>query len=152
MEDQVNLCRRQRHLNGLLKTFWSLWKKEYLVALREIDKCSRKKGADNINVDDIVIIHDERQPKQFWKLGRVDELINGIDGVVGAAKLKTGRSSGLITRPLNKLYPLETVGNSKRVPCQEATNNTNNIDIRPKRDAAIRCDLKMKFGDDGVTP
>ena len=120
------------------------------MAFRESHKCSRKNGIDNINVDDIVIIHDERQPRKFWKLGRFEELIKGIDGVVRAAKLKTRRSSGFITRPLNKLYPLETVDNSKRAPCQKV--NSNNIVIRPKRDAAIRCDLKMKFGDNGVTP
>ena len=24
-EDQVNLCRRQQHLNGLLRSFWAFW-------------------------------------------------------------------------------------------------------------------------------
>ena len=94
-------------MNSLLKFFWKVWKKEYLVSLRESHKCSRKMGANNINVGDVVIIHDERKPRHVWKLGHILVFIKDIDGVVQAAKLKTGRSTGFITGPLNKLYPLE---------------------------------------------
>ena len=140
-EDQ-DLSRRMRHLNGLLKFFWNIWKKEYLVALRETHKSTDNKSA-NINIDDIVIIHNEYKPRQLWKLARVVELLKGIDGIVRAVKLRTGRSSCIITRPINKLYPLETSSQ----PVNEVSMDR---DIsRPRRKAAVVAEVRRKFLDEG---
>ena len=54
-------------------------------------------------------IHDEG-PRSRWSLAVVEELITGNDGSVRAAKMKT--KQGLTTRPIVKLYPLETVASN----------------------------------------
>ena len=43
-----------------------------------------------------------------WNLAVVEELITGRDGSVRAARVKT--KHGLVTWPVVKLYPIETVG------------------------------------------
>ena len=72
--------------------------------------------------------------------------IKSIVGVVRAAKLKTGRNSRFITRPLNKPYPLEAaIICSNRHQCEY--NNFDDLEpTRPKREAAVISNLKMKFG------
>ena len=63
-----------------------------------------------IAVGDMVVVHDEEQPRGFWRLARVENLITGADGLVRGAtvrvKSKTRRSSTL-RRPIQLLYPLE---------------------------------------------
>ena len=55
---------------------------------------------------DVIQVHDEG-PRIRWNLAVVEELITGRDGSVRAAKVKT--KHGLSTRPIVKLYPIETV-------------------------------------------
>ena len=40
-----------------------------------------------------------------WKIGVVERLIQGLDGVIRRVQLKAGKT--LIERPLQLLYPLE---------------------------------------------
>ena len=44
-----------------------------------------------------------------WKIGVVERLIQGLDGVIRRAQLKAGKT--LIERPLQLLYPLELTCN-----------------------------------------
>ncbi|XP_060594285.1 uncharacterized protein LOC132748690 [Ruditapes philippinarum] len=57
-----------------------------------------------IRVGDVVQVHEEC-PRIRWKLAVVDELMPGRDGLIRAAKIRTG--SDHTTRPIAKLYPLE---------------------------------------------
>ena len=56
---------------------------------------------------DIVVIRDEKMPRQQWRLGRVIELIIGRDKRVRAAKVLVGKTGVILDRPINLLYPLE---------------------------------------------
>ena len=51
-------------------------------------------------IDDIVIVHDDN-------LARVIELIPGNDGHVRGARVRLGKSKHVISRPTNRLYPIE---------------------------------------------
>ena len=53
----------------------------------------------------MVIIQDELQNRNIWKLGIVDNLIVGRDQIVRAAKMRAGK--GVIERAVQHLYPLE---------------------------------------------
>ena len=59
---------------------------------------------------EIVAIHEEKLPKGHWRLGKVEQMYEGNDGIVRGAELKvvswTGRTAHL-RRPVSKLYPLE---------------------------------------------
>ena len=81
--------------------------------------------------NDIILIHEDKSPRQNWKLGRFVELIISKDNVVRAAKVIVG-SRTFLERPINKLYPVEKTNN----PC----------DVRQKRKALELAKLKIKCG------
>lgn len=57
-------------------------------------------------MDNLVIIKDNTSSPLVWKLGRVQELLPGQDGVVRVVKLLT--KQGIMIRPVVKLVPLPT--------------------------------------------
>ena len=97
---------RKRHDNHsrILQHFQSRWKREYLTSLREFHKATGQYRRQ-INVGDIVVIHDDKQPRLNWKLAIVEGLIEGHDGLVRAANVRT--NNHVTSRPIPKLYPLE---------------------------------------------
>lgn len=87
-----DLTRRMKHLSKTIDDFWRRWRAEYLLELREAHRhFQTPKGAANpITVGDIVIVHDENHPRGLWKLGKVEELIQGTDeNVRGAVSRST---------------------------------------------------------------
>ena len=52
-----------------------------------------------------MLIKEDERNRGKWKIGIVDQLIAGRDGVVRAAKLRAGNSH--LERALQQLYPLE---------------------------------------------
>ena len=54
---------------------------------------------------EVAIIKDEEQNRNKWKMGIVEELISGRDGMIRAAKLRAGK--GTLERAVQHLYPLE---------------------------------------------
>ncbi|XP_052256360.1 uncharacterized protein LOC127861714 [Dreissena polymorpha] len=95
--------------NEVLNQFWKRWRTEYLTALRESHKLTGT-TLQSIAVGDVVQIHDEC-PRSQWKLGIVQELITGRDGLTRAAHVRTTR--GVTTRPIVKLYPLEVTSDNE---------------------------------------
>ena len=112
--DSVQLTRRVKHLNNTLNHFWNRWRTEYLNELREAHKYSMAKThtdkKPNLSVGDVVIVHSERLPRGLWKLGRIQELLQGRDGHCRGAVVRTMTKDGqpvLLRRPIQLLYPLE---------------------------------------------
>ena len=105
------LTKRARHLNRSLNQFWTRWRREYLLELREAHR--QHQGHTNptpVSVDDIVVVHAENQPRGFWRLGKITELVKGCDGNVRGAIVRVpgkGRQATSLHRPLQLLYPLE---------------------------------------------
>ena len=99
--------KRMRLLNTVIEHFWKRWSKEYLVDLRENHKVKTKQRIFTIEAGDVVLVHEENVKRNKWKLGRIDEVIYGSDGVARGAVLSTSQGDGKIRRPLQKLYPLE---------------------------------------------
>ena len=106
-----NLNRRQQYLANLLRHWWNRWKHEYLVDLRETHNLSSShRGKPCIKEGDIVTIHQDKMPRGFWRLGKVETIIQGKDKNVRGATVKTVSPNGKLTvinRPLSKLYPVE---------------------------------------------
>ena len=106
------LTKRVKHLASVLSHFWKRWRSEYLNELRESHRYSAKKTlcCPSVAKGDVVIVHDDALPRGLWKLGRVQEVLTGRDGLPRAALVRVAsrdRQHILLRRPLQLLYPLE---------------------------------------------
>ena len=110
---------------------------------------------------DIVIVHDESLPCAFWKLGQVQEIHSGPDGMPRSALVRVAtrdRQHTMLKRPLQLLYPLEVdraeppAMPSEQVPVHAAVSQADqNLDVRvpvpkryPVRTAAEKANLRLK--------
>lgn len=100
----LGLKNRWKLLHQLFQAFWRRWSYEYLNTLQI--KSRWIKDQENVKLGDLVVIKDNLSPPLVWKLGRVQELLPGPDGVVRVVRLFT--SQGIITRPVVKVVPLPT--------------------------------------------
>ena len=73
----------------------------------------------------VVLIHDDG-PRIRWRLGVVNGLITGKDGLVRAANVRT--STHVTNRPITRLYPLEVSAPTELVtaPPESQTDTTVN--------------------------
>ena len=87
-ENENNLNSRLKHLRTLIGHYEKRWKQEYLTEFREYQRNHDKLPAKQLKVGDIVLINDEKLPRNRWRLGKVEELIKSKDGYVRACKLR----------------------------------------------------------------
>ena len=74
-------------------------------SLRERHRLKHKAKGLAIAVGDVVLIKSTERNRNLWPLGIVESLIAGKDGVVRAARLRSGRDR--LERAVQQLYPLE---------------------------------------------
>jgi len=103
--DEKSLNRTLLYKRELKECLRRRFRSEYLGQL--VYRQKTRKG-NHLNVGDVVLVGDDNRKRIDWKLGRIIELIAGRDGVERVAKLKT--SNGELTRPIQKLFPLEVKG------------------------------------------
>ena len=96
--------RRWRQVQYLADLFWRRWLREYLPSLQQRQKWNKLQR--NVEVNDIVLVLDEKTFRCSWPLGRVLEVhTNKEDGLVRSAKIKTITS--VMVRPISNLTLLE---------------------------------------------
>ena len=82
-------------------------------------------------------LHDNKTPRQLWRLGKVERLLPGRDGQVRSAvvRVKSGNSpTAEWRRPLQRLYPLEVKLDTEAVnPVPQAEN----VPVRLVRDEDV---------------
>ena len=107
--DRPDMVRRNKLINAIIGHFWKRWRNEYLIELRETHKMKTKQKMLQINEGDVVLVQDEGVKRNKWKLGKIEEVIVGDDGIARGATIRTSSkgSIGRVRRPLQKLYPLE---------------------------------------------
>ena len=105
MMTRKDMIKGVKHGEAVVEHFWKRWRREYLVDLRENQKLHVQKQKPIINIGDVVLIEVEGAKRNKWRLGRIEEIVTGKDGVIRGANVKT--SKGKLSRPLQKLYPLE---------------------------------------------
>ncbi len=88
----------------------------------------------------VVLIH-ENLPRGTWKFGKIVKLIVSNDGEVRSAEVLT-KNRNILTRPINKLYPLETTSDVM-VPDTKKSQKIEEKKSRPIRKAAI--EARKKF-------
>ena len=63
-----------KHLNKILNHFWKRWSKEYLATIRDLQKVKANKGVLDNKFDDIVLIAQDKMPRQsdnIWSVNRI---------------------------------------------------------------------------------
>lgn len=91
--------RRWRQIQYLADVFWRRWIKEYLPSLQLWQKWSKQRRCFQVN--DIVLLVDDKTPRNSWPLGRIlDVYTNRDDGLGRSVKLNT-RTTELV-RPVTK--------------------------------------------------
>ncbi|XP_059217410.1 uncharacterized protein LOC131994651 [Stomoxys calcitrans] len=108
-EEDITLANRWKRLKIISQNFCQRWKSEYLNELHRRYKW--KYQQDNIQVNDLVVIRDERYPTE-WKLGRVFKTYPGVDQNTRVVDIRT--SNGIVSRPITKIVKLfsDTPSNS----------------------------------------
>lgn len=101
--------KRWRQVQYLADVFWRRWSREYLPTLQLRQKWHEP--VKNLEVGDIVVLVDDKLPRNVWQLGRVIEVYPGTDGLVRSVKVTTKTTGGTcaLIRPVHKLCLLETV-------------------------------------------
>ena len=90
----------------------------------------------DIKLDDIVLIVQDKMPRQSWRLRRVLKVFTNRDNKVRAAEVKVGKTEHIIRRPFNKLYPLNLN------PDEEAKPYRGNL--KPKRNPYVIGEFKRR--------
>ncbi|CAG7709901.1 unnamed protein product [Allacma fusca] len=75
---------------------------DYLPTLQKRPKWAS--AEDNVKIETLLLIKDDRLPSMKWKLGHVIETHPGKDNLVRVVTLKT--SDGELKRPVARLCPL----------------------------------------------
>ena len=84
---------------------WKRWRKEYLLELQN----SYRNVTQHSSNRDVVIVHDENQPRGKWPIGRVEALVTGSDSQVRGAVVRFKTKAGRLTKLslVQQLYSLE---------------------------------------------
>lgn len=127
-EVESDLRRRMKYLQRCKDAWWKRWSSEYLKALRERHNMNNKTKEMNVKPGDVVIIKGDERNRGKWKLGVVDKLIEGRDGVVRAIRLRAGKS--YLERTIQHLYPMELSCDHTKQNC---TMNVSAPEFHPKR-------------------
>lgn len=113
--DEEDLRSKYREMQTLRRELQQRFRKEYLGLL--VQK-QREKSHYRFQQGEVVLIGSDNRKRLEWPMGRIVELIAGTDGVCRVAKVKT--TSGVLTRPLQRLFPLE-ISSEANLPDVPAT-------------------------------
>ena len=131
-------------MTNSLQNFWKRWKKEYL---REHHRMKLTRGeAHTPKVGEVVTVYNEGHPRGLWRLGKIEKLVQGVDGNVRGVHVKVISKRGrpkVLRRPIQHIYPLEVCSEADPVsepsPSLADTEEDTAVrrDERPRRLAAL---------------
>ncbi|XP_064479221.1 uncharacterized protein LOC135392441 [Ornithodoros turicata] len=105
--DWSSLNKSYRRREQLLNSFWTRWRKDYLLQLRS-HHTAKRGNAVTLKPGDLVLLMQDRLPRHLWKMCRVDTIIPSADGKVRACTVRLPDGT-LLRRPVQLLCPLEIV-------------------------------------------
>ncbi|MCP3850322.1 MAG: hypothetical protein GY694_08820 [Gammaproteobacteria bacterium] len=103
----VSITKRVRFLQTCLQEYWAKWKTVVFHSLVPQYKWHRSQR--NLQVNDVVLLNDDTAFVGVYRLGQVDSIKTGTDGLVRSAKVryvctKDGQvTKGILERPIHKL-------------------------------------------------
>ena len=108
--------RRMRYLDKIQQTFWSKWSSSYLQFLTDSHFNLRGREGSVSQVpkeNDIVLVKDPLKARYLWKMGRINQIFRGRDGLIRSVEVKLyspskdKRFSETIKRSPKMVVPLE---------------------------------------------
>jgi hypothetical protein len=110
--DAGRLNHRAKYRQKVKESLRQRFKKEYLD---QLFLTARKKG-HKLQPREVVFLEVENSKRIDWPLAVIEELIPGRDGEVRLVRLRT--ASGVLLRPIQRVYPLEMYDEELRRPDQ----------------------------------
>lgn len=102
---------RWQRIQKLKQHFWKRWSLEVLAQLQPKQKW--QKPSPDLRVGALVLIADDNAPSMLWKIGRIESVTPGPDGLVRVATIRT--CQGVYIRSIRKLAVLPTDDESSSV-------------------------------------
>lgn len=95
----ISLSARWNLIQKMKREFWNRWTRDYLHHLQQRPKwCSKR---SNLQINDLVIIHEPNSPPLFWRMGRIAKVFPGRDNQVRVIEIHT--KEGMVKRPITKV-------------------------------------------------
>ena len=88
-----------------------------------------------------MVIKDDDGNRNKWKLGIIEDLTAGRDGIVRVVKLRAGKAT--LERAIQQLYPLELTCDRAAVESSVQL-NPGALAFRPRRNAAVAANLRIQ--------
>ena len=114
LPETPNLLKRWKQCQAVVQHFWLRWSREYLNTLQARTKWQTKKP--NLQVDDVVILKEDKTFSCHWPLARIIQVYPGEDGLVRVARIQT--ATGTYKRPVMKLALLLRAENIQEPPME----------------------------------
>lgn len=121
---EIALCENYIEMQQKLHQFWKRWSSEWLTHLQVRPKWH--KVQPNLQVNDIVMIKDDRLKPCEWFIGRIVDIHPGMEGLVRVATIRT--SKGLYKRSVSKLC---------RLPIPNDLNHNNNNKVNSNNSSSV---------------
>ena len=94
--------------------------------------------SSKINVNDIVLVSDEKVPRHFWRIAIVTGVLPSKDSEVRRAIVKFAKINAVLKRPINTVFTIESTFLD--------TNQTKKaMEQKFRREAAVIGELKRKY-------
>ena len=137
-----SLVKKSKQHRHTLSQFLSLWRRMYLINLREYHRVKRQaiKGPE-IAVGDVVILKNDSTKRLFWRLAVIQELLTGSDRKVRAAVIKIiddQNKSRSLRRSIQHLIPIE-VTDCDEVSATPISTLSNNDPVSTKVYLEVDC-------------
>jgi len=140
-----NLLNSLKHLQDLYDRYRERWYEEYLLSLRELSRdLYQEEWTNRVKIGDVILIKSPVKPRPYWQMEVVTKLIEGDDGKVRSAFVKTG---GHVNKySIKVLFPLElsiTHGCNTQSTLPSDADASDPNTSRPQRAAAIAARKKF---------
>ena len=140
--EDVDLRKTAKRIERCKDMMWKRWTNEYVRGLRERHNLKHKTKHFTLKQGDVVIIKSEERNRNKWKLGIVEDLIAGRDGVVRVARLRAGKNH--LERAVQHLYPLELSCDISKSKAATLTLDPNVQEFKPTREAAVAAKIRLQ--------
>ncbi|XP_055632004.1 uncharacterized protein LOC129771904 [Toxorhynchites rutilus septentrionalis] len=118
---ESKLARWQRY-TLMVQHFWARWSQDYITTLQNRNKWHERLP---VTPGQLVIVREDNVPTMQWRLGRIQDVIPGQDGLVRVANVRMGNK--VIRRPVTKLCLLPIEGNCEQ-PDEHLNHSTDQLE------------------------